>query len=237
MANTRSLLRSTAYQLITPASVLRKVNELLISELPESMFVTCFYAVIDPSSGKITFANAGHNPPYMTNHGSVDELCARGMPFGWMPDRIYEEIEMTLEPGESILLYSDGLVEAHDEAYEMFGNPRVESLLCTIENKLQIVDILVSEYSKFTGTRWEQEDDITLMAIHHLGRTQDITSWRGMIFHRQPVWRGWEISRVQYFQSTPSRASSRKGVLQAIEGLGLSSHRSHSLRQRLPRRR
>jgi serine phosphatase RsbU (regulator of sigma subunit) len=171
MANTRSLLRSTAYQLITPASVLRTVNDLLIPELPESMFVTCFYAVIEPATGKVTFANAGHNPPYRTNNGSVVNLYATGMPLGWMPDRTYDEMEITLEPGESMLLYSDGLVEAHDEAYEMFGNPRLESLLCSITNKLEIVDILVSEYSKFTGPSWGQEDDVTLMAIHRLGRT------------------------------------------------------------------
>jgi serine phosphatase RsbU (regulator of sigma subunit) len=169
MANTRSLLRSTAHQLVSPASVLRRVNDLLIPDLPDSMFVTCFYALIEPVSGKVIFANAGHNPPYMTNNGSVELLHATGMPLGWMPDRTYEEEEIFLVPGESILLYSDGLVEAHDDQYEMFGNPRLQSLLCEMPNKLQMIDILVGEYSKFSGTRLEQEDDVTLMAIHRLG--------------------------------------------------------------------
>ena len=79
------------------------------------MFVTCFYAILDPESGRLIYANAGHDLPYCApQNGEAEELRARGMPLGLMPGMTYEEKEIVLEAGESALFYSDGLVEAHD---------------------------------------------------------------------------------------------------------------------------
>ena len=114
MAATRSVLRAAAQRLVEPGEVLERVNELLCPDMPANMFVTCLYGVLDPATGRFRFANAGHDLPYVkTADGSV-ELRARGMPLGLMPGMAYEEKETVLEPGDSLLLYCDGIVEAHD---------------------------------------------------------------------------------------------------------------------------
>src|SRR2546430_17332250 len=90
------------------------------------MFVTCLYGILDPRSGRIRYANAGHDLPYQRHaDGSLTELRARGMPLGLMPDMHYEENETNLGPGDGVLLYSDGLVEAHNAAREMLGVPNL----------------------------------------------------------------------------------------------------------------
>jgi hypothetical protein len=93
------------------------------------MFVTCFYAILDPNSGRFTYANAGHDLPYLWHGGDAEELRARGMPLGLMPGMSYEEKELVLEPRDNVLLYSDGLVEAHDPKGEMVGFPRLRALV------------------------------------------------------------------------------------------------------------
>src|SRR3712207_4795394 len=91
------------------------------------MFVTCFYAILDPESARLVYANAGHDLPYLRRRGGdCEELRARGMPLGLMPGMGYEEKETLLQAGEAALLYSDGLVEAHDPEGEMFGFPRLQ---------------------------------------------------------------------------------------------------------------
>ena len=93
------------------------------------MFVTCLYAILDPLSGRLRYANAGQDLPYQQHIGRVTELLATGMPLGLMLDMAYEEKETILAPGETVLFYSDGLVEAHNAEREMFGFPRLEELL------------------------------------------------------------------------------------------------------------
>ena len=94
--------------------------------MPAKMFVTCLYGVLDPATGRLCFANAGHDLPYVRTADGVVELRARGMPLGLMPGMTYEEKETTLDPGDSVLLYSDGIVEAHDPERQMFGFPRLQ---------------------------------------------------------------------------------------------------------------
>jgi Stage II sporulation protein E (SpoIIE)/Winged helix-turn helix len=96
---------------------------------------------------------------------AFDELRARGMPLGLMPGMEYEEKEVVLKKGESALFYSDGLVEAHDPHYEMFGFPRLRELLADHGEERSLVEFLIEELSSFTGPSWEQEDDITLMTL------------------------------------------------------------------------
>ena len=100
--------------------MLERVNEHLCPDMPEKMFVTCLYGVLDPASGLLRFANAGHLPYVQTAEGVI-ELRARGMPLGLMPGMSYEEKEATLEPGDSVLLHSDGVLEAHEPERDMFG--------------------------------------------------------------------------------------------------------------------
>jgi predicted ester cyclase len=129
MSTTCGMLRLAAQSLSSPGEMLQQVNEALLPYIPANMFVTCFYGVLDPESGSLRYANAGHDLPYLHRNGEAEELRARGMPLGLMPGMNYEEKEIVLQKGESVLFYSDGLVEAHDTKGEMFGFPRLRALV------------------------------------------------------------------------------------------------------------
>ena len=149
----------------SPGEVLEQTNEALFARIPANMFVTCFYAILDSESGHLSYANAGHDLPYLRRSGEAEELRARGMPLGLMPGMGYEEKEVVLEEGESVLFYSDGLVEAHDPEDEMFGFPRVRALLAEHSEEGPLDDFLLRELYSFVGEGWEQEDDITLLTL------------------------------------------------------------------------
>ena len=166
MATTCTMLRTAAQQSTSPGEVLARVNDLLAVSIPTGMFVTCFYAILDPGNGCLSFANAGHDLPYWRHSSGVRELRATGMPLGMMPGTRYEEQEATLEPGDSLLFYSDGLVEAHNPEHEMFGFPRLSALMGTYEEGIALNDFLLYELATFTGDDWQQEDDVTLMSVH-----------------------------------------------------------------------
>jgi PAS domain S-box-containing protein len=173
MANTRSVLRTIAQGGdIAPGQVLEEANEILYPDIPPNMFVTCFYGVLDPSSDTFTYANAGHDLPYLHRNGDAEELRARGMPLGLMPGMSYEEREVVVDAGESVLFYSDGLVEAHDPQGEMFGFPRLRALVAEHdEEEHSLVDFLLEELYSFVAEGWEQEDDITLVTLGKFGGT------------------------------------------------------------------
>jgi serine phosphatase RsbU (regulator of sigma subunit) len=130
------------------------------------MFVTCLYAILEPETGELVYANAGHNLPYCHTRQGVVELRATGMPLGLMVNMIYENQSSVLEPGDCAIFYSDGLVEAHNPQGEMFGTGRLIGLLDDeyIESA-SLIDRLLKELGDFTGVGWEQEDDITLVGV------------------------------------------------------------------------
>jgi serine phosphatase RsbU (regulator of sigma subunit)/predicted ester cyclase len=166
MAAARSMLHAVSQSSDSPGDVLARVNDALCSDIPDGMFVTCFYGILDPESGRFLYANAGHNLPCCRRHdGQADELRARGMPLGIMRRMDYEEKETMLEAGESTLFYSDGLVEAHDPQREMFGFPRLRKLVAEHAEQGSLVEFLIDELRSFTGDSWEQEDDITLLTL------------------------------------------------------------------------
>jgi serine phosphatase RsbU (regulator of sigma subunit) len=166
MSTTCGMLQLAAQALdSSPGEVLQRVNETLLSRIPSNMFVTCFYTILDANSGSLSYANAGHDLPYLHRNGEAEELRARGMPLGLMPGMSYEEKETILEAGESALFYSDGLVEAHDPKGEMFGFPRLRTLVAEHAKGEPLVDFLMDKLRSFTGDGWEQEDDITLVTL------------------------------------------------------------------------
>ena len=167
MASTRSMLRAVAQALgsSSPGNVLGRVNDSLVTDIPANMFVTCFYAILDPKSGRLSYTNAGHDLPYLYRNGDAEELRARGMPLGLMPGMTYEEKEIVLQAGESVLFYSDGLVEAHDPEGEMFGFPRLRALAAEHGEERSLEEALLEELHSFVGDGWEQEDDITLLTL------------------------------------------------------------------------
>jgi serine phosphatase RsbU (regulator of sigma subunit) len=167
MATTRSILRGLTQQALTPGQVLARANQLVGLDVPPAMFVTCFFMRLNPATGTMHFANAGHNLPYCRRGDQVIELRATGMPLGLLPDMHYAEHEARLLPGDSLVLYSDGLIEAHNPQREMFG-------LCRLQRRLadphagcghQLLQFLLAELAQFTGPDLEQEDDITLVTV------------------------------------------------------------------------
>lgn len=230
MATTRSILRGAARRRLSPSAALVRANELLCPEVPASMFVTCLYAVLEPASGRLRYANAGHDLPYWRHDGRADELRATGMPLGLMPGMDYEEKEMVLSPGESILLYSDGLVEAHNPQHEMFGFPRLRQ--CVADQPLSgaaLIHFLLSALKGFTGPDWEQEDDITMVTLERTGSAappsshaageqgeERDTTWRRLIFFSVPSVPGNEIGTT-------------KQVMKAVNGLSLTELRRERL--------
>ncbi|MGH2451962.1 MAG: ATP-binding SpoIIE family protein phosphatase [Candidatus Limnocylindria bacterium] len=166
MATTRSLIRSDAPRLASPSGVLERANDFLGADIPANMFVTCLYAILDPASGTLRFANAGHDLPYVRrSDGSVIELRATGMPLGAMPGMRYDEKQATLGPGDVLLLHSDGVAEAHGPGREMFGFPRMRELMAGHTGGQELIDGLLEALHRFTGEAWEQEDDITLVTL------------------------------------------------------------------------
>jgi serine phosphatase RsbU (regulator of sigma subunit)/anti-sigma regulatory factor (Ser/Thr protein kinase) len=166
MATTRSILRGEGTRLVSPGKVLERANDLLYPDIPAHMFVTCLYAVLDPATGRIEFANAGHNLPYVhTEDGGVVEYRATGMPLGLMQGMKYEEKEAILGPGQTMLLHSDGVAEAHAPDGDMFGFDRMLKLMAERDTGSDIIDLMLEELDRFCGAAHEQEDDITLVAI------------------------------------------------------------------------
>jgi serine phosphatase RsbU (regulator of sigma subunit)/anti-sigma regulatory factor (Ser/Thr protein kinase) len=165
MARTQSILRGEAPRLVEPGAVLRRVNDMLVPEMPERMFVTCLFGVLEPETGRFTYANAGHNPPYARTADGVLELRATGMPLGLLEDMAYDAQEATLEPHQGLVLYSDGIVEAHAPDGEMFGFPRLRELMAADLSGSEVIDAILEQVHAFTGRGWEQEDDITMVAL------------------------------------------------------------------------
>lgn len=165
MATVRSLLRAALEQFAAPGRVLEYTNEHLCGDIPPKMFVTCLVALINTTTGEVQYANAGHDLPYRRHAGGVQELRATGMPLGLLPGMVYEERTVTLTPGDSLLLYSDGLVEAHNPQREMFGFPRLQASLGQHAGGEGLIEFLVESRAQFVGPEWEQEDDTAIVIL------------------------------------------------------------------------
>jgi serine phosphatase RsbU (regulator of sigma subunit) len=165
MATTCSLVRFVAEQLQTPGAILARINDRIASDIPEKMFVTCLIAVLEPATGHVRFANAGHNLPLVRGTSGVRALRARGMPLGLMPGMEYEENEDVIAAGELLMLYSDGIVEARNQRRELFGDRRLSALIATLPAQKDLPDTVCQEVWQFTGEGLQQEDDITMFVL------------------------------------------------------------------------
>ncbi|HJU01623.1 MAG TPA: SpoIIE family protein phosphatase [Actinomycetes bacterium] len=222
MATTHSILRAEAPRLVAPSEVLTRVNNLLVEEMPAHMFVTCLYAVLDPASGRLRYANAGHNVPYVSTEGGVTELRATGMPLGLLPDMDYEEKEATLAPGDTVLLHSDGLAEAHNPQREMFGFPLVASLTGEASDGEVLIDRLLKELQEFTGPGVEQEDDITLVTIGRRAAGDTAAAPTGTA-ERQ-------LAAFEVASEPGNERLAIDQVAEAVAGLGLAGQRLERLK-------
>lgn len=172
MATTRTMLRSAAERFESPGAVLERVNDLLVEDIPPKMFVTCLYALLDPKTGRLQFANAGHDLPYVRTANGVHEMRATGMPLGLLAGMGYEEREIMLQPGDMVLFYSDGIAEAHSPTKDMFGFPRMHALMEDYPGEPDLVAYVLDVLARFTGPGWEQEDDVTMVTLEYIQQTQ-----------------------------------------------------------------
>ncbi len=231
MSATRSVLRASAQRLMEPGEVLERVNEHLCPDMPEKMFVTCLYGVLDPESGLLRFANAGHDVPYVKTADGAVELRARGMPLGLMPGMSYEQKEMTLQPGDGVLLHSDGVVEAHDPEREMFGFPRLKETVGTGPTGQELIDLVLSELEAFTGPDAEQEDDITMVTLQRSsGASVMSTELPGRAGAGEPAPNGRVLADFTLASEPGGEREAMARVERAVEAVGLDPARIERLK-------
>ena len=164
----RTLIRAAAKDNFSPAAVFRQVNELLIPDSKHGMFVTVFYAVFDLISGKVVYANAGHNPPIIKylHSGELIELTRTTIALGIFSDIEIDEHEVTMDIGDWMLLYTDGVTEAFSANEEMYGTKRLFQILLKEQftSPKELVETIEGSVHDFIDGL-ELSDDLTLAAI------------------------------------------------------------------------
>jgi phosphoserine phosphatase RsbU/P len=152
-------------------AVMRKVNSLLHESIERDKFVTAFYGVLDVKNRALIFSNAGHNPPILLRaNGTLEGLVEGGVALGVLPDATYDERPVALSPGDTLLLYTDGVSEAESPTGEQYGQWRLEQLLIRLHGRgaQEILDGVVEDVLAWAGIRG-QNDDLTLMVVKVLG--------------------------------------------------------------------
>ncbi len=167
MALSRTLIRSAAISRISPATTLTRVNARLFADVRSEQFVTVFYAVWEPNTRLLTYANGGHNPPLLVSaDGNLRPLPGRNMALGVLEDTEYTERSIKLEPGDVLLLYTDGLTDAINPAGEEFGLTGAQTVLTANRHEpcATIVHRLGEAVQNFTGPV-EAFDDLTMVVL------------------------------------------------------------------------
>jgi serine phosphatase RsbU (regulator of sigma subunit) len=171
MATTHSILRAAAASGASPGEVLAQANAQLEHRLPANMFVTCQYLVLEPDSGVLRYANAGHVPAMWCHAKRVDELALPGLPLGVQSGTEYLEADVRLGPSDTVLLYSDGLVEARNASGELFGFERLAELLASAIRTPDPRALIRTELANFRGSNVQPDDDVTLMILQRMRDT------------------------------------------------------------------
>ena len=179
MAIARTIMRAAAGRHPTPGPCLQEVNDSICEQNPQDLFVTLFYGILDPETGEFVFANAGHNPPFVVKRpGDVSPLpMTGGMAVGVMPGLPYAEDTVTLAPGDTMFLYTDGITEAMNVDDEEFTEARLEAVLAEGHDLPvdSVLENVTSAVVKFVG-KAEQSDDITCIVLRYDGATDDSAS-------------------------------------------------------------
>jgi len=168
MTVTRTLLRAAALETPSPARTLERVNDLLLANSQNGLFVTTFYGALSLEDGTLTFTIAGHNPPLIIRHqaNEVKEFSMGGIALGALPDIHLPESQLVLEPGDCLLLYTDGVTEAFNSKDQMYGDDRLRRVLQTaIGQKADaVLETLKADLEAFRGNA-PLSDDTTMLAI------------------------------------------------------------------------
>jgi sigma-B regulation protein RsbU (phosphoserine phosphatase) len=168
MSLCRTLVRVSATETPSPAAALQRVNELLVGDNRSAMFCTAFYGVLDWRSGQLTFANAGHNPPILRRRAEAGilPLTAEGIVLGVLEDVSLEERQVVIQPGDLLILYTDGVTEPINGQEEEFGHGRLIAVATEYSDQpcARIVEAIHAAVSGFVGAQ-PQFDDYTLVAL------------------------------------------------------------------------
>jgi serine phosphatase RsbU (regulator of sigma subunit) len=170
MVLTRTLIRAAAKDNQSPAEILRQVNDLLVPDSKHGMFVTVLIAVLSPADGNITYANAGHNPPIIHRKDNTQqEMMPTGMALGILDQIAIKENTITINPGDKIIFYTDGITEAFSMQEEMFGVERLRSTIMSSQDHTanNLLGTIEDALGKFLGDA-PQSDDLTIAALLRL---------------------------------------------------------------------
>ena len=168
MSITKTLIKNNACLGKSPAEVFKTVNNALCENNNSAMFVTAFMAYYNTSSGNLIYANAGHNPPYIKKSGKDYEIMKIEpcLVLGCIEDIEYKEGTITLESGDNIFLYTDGITEAMNPKRELFSETRLHDTLQKYREKQpkELINAIKHEIDVFVEGE-EQADDITMLAL------------------------------------------------------------------------
>jgi sigma-B regulation protein RsbU (phosphoserine phosphatase) len=170
MALTRTLVRAAVLEADTPADAMYRVNELLIPDTRQGMFVTAVYAVLDLKNNELTYVNAGHNPPlWVRSDGTIERLTRTAVALGVMVDEPVEQRTIRFDQGDSLLLYTDGLTESFNNDREFYGEPRL--LNSILENQCvsasELLDVVENSLLDFAQDV-PPADDLTMLAVRRV---------------------------------------------------------------------
>jgi sigma-B regulation protein RsbU (phosphoserine phosphatase) len=172
MSVTRSLLKALATKGASPGECVSDLNRLLYPDTLPEMFVTLFYGVLDTRTGTVTYCNAGHNPPFIVPNSGPPKLMERtgGMAVCLLADFAYQVKQITMEPGDTLFLYTDGVTEAMNAAGEEYLEERLKNVL-EEDSSLRASDmvdrVIRSVVEHASGA--PQSDDITALGLRYLG--------------------------------------------------------------------
>ncbi len=168
MVLSRTLIRATASDGRSPTAVLEQANRLILADARSGLFVTCFYGILDIDSASLTYADGGHNYPlhYRTATGQVEPLHAQGIVLGIVPEPRFEQHTTTIEPGDVICFYTDGVTEAMDARRQLFGEDRLAEVLRRSHHLSpeEILNRIIDAVTNFAASA-PQTDDITLVVL------------------------------------------------------------------------
>ncbi len=172
MAMSRTNIRAAALSGRSPAAALRRANELILNDSQADVFLTAIYAILDPETGQLTYANGGHNRPLFIQAatGEIRELSARGIILGQFEEVDLEEEAIEFSPGDTMILYTDGVTEAINADKQPFGEDRLKEILASNPGARaeDIVTAIADAVHNFAGSE-PQADDFTILAV---ARTQ-----------------------------------------------------------------
>jgi len=200
MVLVRTLLQDLALTALSPAACIAEANRQLIARNPISLFVTTVYGILDSRTGQFTFCNGGHIMPYVLRaHGGVEVVTERSSPLvGLLDMAVFVDHTIVLQPGDGLMLVTDGIAECFNRDGQLYGEERLLDLLaCNTSTPVdRLLDQLLAELDQFSaGT--QMSDDVTVLTLRYVG---------GRMARSEPVYAGADTEAPRAFSTSQSRA-------------------------------